>query len=55
MINPDNSTVTWPCQVMGRKDGADVVNMGPGKSFDVFKSTHTEEKTGTVDLEFIQN
>ena len=34
MINVNNATVTWPAQMMGRQDGADVVAKGEGKSFE---------------------
>merc|ERR1712227_1116194 len=38
MITVDNSTVLWPAQEMGRKDGANAVKMGEGTSFEIFAS-----------------
>lgn len=54
LIRPDNQTVTWPAQVMGRKDGADSVNMGPGVNFKQKIIGGVENSEGTVDLEFMQ-
>ena len=52
LINPDNSTVTWPCQTMGRKDAAASVALGPGVSFK--QKINDVMEQGTLDLEFVQ-
>jgi len=60
IIKVDNKTVTWPCQVMGRKDGADAVNKGEGKAFEEFSAWMLENEqelkgpSKTLDLEFLQ-
>ena len=46
IINVDNTTITWPLQELGRKDGGASVLMGPGESF-------KKKFGGTEDLEFI--
>ena len=43
IIKVDNKTVTWPCQVMGRKDGANAVNQGEGVSFLQFEAMMIEK------------
>ena len=37
IINVDNSTITWPLQEMGRRDGDAAVKKGEGKSFEEMK------------------
>jgi len=58
IIKVDNATVTWPAQMMGRKDGANVVDQGEGKGFEKLNAWMAEHeqvvKKGTVDLEFMQ-
>lgn len=36
-LNADNTTVTWPVQMMGRLDGENVVKAGEGFYFDAMK------------------
>jgi len=55
IINVDNSTITWPLQELGRKDGANAVTLGKGESFKAmsrsFEDTGIE---GVHRLNFIQ-
>ena len=33
MLYANNATITWPMQVLGRKDGADMIKKGEGFVF----------------------
>jgi predicted acylesterase/phospholipase RssA len=55
IINVDNTTITWPLQVLGRKDGANAINAGKGEAFKAMNAMFEDlEKTGVHGLNFIQ-
>jgi hypothetical protein len=37
MLYANNATITWPMQVLGRKDGADMIKKGEGFVFNKIK------------------
>ena len=49
-----NNKTTWPCQQMGRKDGADVVGRGPGVDFNTKIKNMTADVLPSQKLDFLQ-
>jgi hypothetical protein len=67
IIKTDNKTITWPLQMLGRKNGADQVNKGVAQSFQELsdyvekfvipkrhRTSSGQNADGTMDLEFTQ-
>ena len=48
MLYANNATITWPMQVLGRKDGADMIKKGEGFVFNKMFDSESSSDGGWI-------